>query len=101
MSMLVWVMMGIALWHFTVWVPDHFWGGIVGAFLAATAGAVVFGFLVNGLGVPGQNDTDFVQALIAIPGSLIGLALSYWYGMRREAQGPKNKKPARPARSQA
>ena len=35
MSMLVWVMMGIAVWHFTVFVPDRFWGGIVGAFLAA------------------------------------------------------------------
>ena len=36
MSMLVWVMMGIAVWHFTVFVPDRFWGGIVGAFLAAS-----------------------------------------------------------------
>ena len=32
MSMLVWVMMGIAIWHFMVFVPDRFWGGIVGAF---------------------------------------------------------------------
>ena len=35
MSLIVWVMMGIAVWHFTVFVPDRFWGGIVGAFLAA------------------------------------------------------------------
>ena len=35
MSLLVWVMMGIAVWHFTVFLPDRFWGGIVGAFLAA------------------------------------------------------------------
>ena len=34
MSLLVWVMMGIAIWHFAVFVPDRFWGGIVGAFLA-------------------------------------------------------------------
>ena len=101
MSMLVWVMMGIALWHFTVWVPDHFRGGIVGAFLAATAGAVVFGFLVNGLTVPGQNDTDVLQALIAIPGALGALALDYWWGLRKEQEGPKPKKPARPARSRA
>ena len=32
MNLLVWVMMGIAIWHFAVFVPDHFWGGIVGAF---------------------------------------------------------------------
>ena len=35
MSLVVWVMMGIAVWHFTVFVPDRFWGGIVGAFLVA------------------------------------------------------------------
>ena len=82
MSMVVWVMMGIAVWHFTVFLPDRFWGGIVGAFLAAFLAAVVFGFLVNGLTVPGRNDTDVAQALIAIPGSMIGLALSYWWGSR-------------------
>ena len=73
MSMLVWVMMGIAIWHFTVFVPDRFWGGIVGAFLAAILGAVIFGFVVAGFTVPGKNDTDLVQALIAIPGALIAL----------------------------
>ena len=83
MSMLVWVMMGIAIWHFTVWVPDHFWAGIVGAFLAALIGAVVFGFVVAGFTVPGQDDTDILQALVAIPGALGGLALCWWYGDRQ------------------
>ena len=82
MSLLVWVMMGIAVWHFTVFVPDRFWGGIVGAFLAAFAGAALFGFLVNGLSVPGESETHIVQALIAIPGALIGLGASYVYGSR-------------------
>ena len=82
MGMVVWVMMGIAVWHFTVWLPDRYWGGIVGAFGAAVLSSVIVGFLANGLTVPCQDDTDFVQALIAIPGSLIGLALSYWYGAR-------------------
>ena len=36
-------MMGIAVWHFTVFVPDRFWGGIVGAFFAAVVGAALFG----------------------------------------------------------
>jgi hypothetical protein len=84
MSMIVWVMMGIAVWHFTVFVPDRFWGGIVGAFLAASIFAALFGLIVNGGSVPGQSDTDIVQALVAIPGSLIGLALSYWYGARAD-----------------
>jgi hypothetical protein len=82
MSLLVWVMMGIAVWHFTVFVPDRFWGGIVGAFLAASIFAALFGILVNGGSIPGQDDTDVAQALLAIPGAAIGLALSYWYGAR-------------------
>jgi len=85
MSMLVWVMMGIAIWHFAVFVPDRFWGGIVGAFLAAIAGSVLFGFVVAGLTVPGQDDTGIAQALIAIPGSVAGLAACYAYGLRQEA----------------
>ena len=84
MSILVWVMMGIAIWHFAVWVPDRFWGGIVGALLAAIAGAFLVGLLANGVSVPGQHDTHVVQALIAIPGALIGLAASYLYGARLE-----------------
>ena len=55
MSMLVWVMMGIAVWHFTVFVPDRFWGGIVGAFLAAAVGAAIFGLIVNGGSRPGPE----------------------------------------------
>ncbi len=86
MAMVVWVMMGIAVWHFTVFLPDRFYGGIVGAFLAAFGAAVVFGFLANGLTVPGQSDTDIVQAVIAIPGALIGLALSYWWGSRMDRE---------------
>ena len=63
MSLLVWVMMGIAVWHFTVFVPDRFWGGIVGAFVAAFLAAAIFGFIVNGATVPGRNDTELIQAL--------------------------------------
>jgi uncharacterized membrane protein YeaQ/YmgE (transglycosylase-associated protein family) len=83
-SVLVWIMMGIAIWHFTVWFPDRYRGGIVGAFLAAIAGAVILGLIVNGVGIPGRHDTHLGQALIAIPGALIGLAASYLYGARVE-----------------
>jgi hypothetical protein len=85
MALLVWVMMGIAVWHFSVFVPDRFWGGIVGAFLAAVVASALFGFAVNGADVPGRNDTELIQALIAIPGSLLGLAASYFYGARLDA----------------
>jgi hypothetical protein len=86
MSLVVWVMMGIAVWHFTVFLPDRFWGGIVGAFLAAFLAAAIFGFVVNGFTVPGKSDTDLVQALIAIPGSMIGLAISYFWGARMDRE---------------
>ena len=83
MAGLVWVMVGIALWHFTVFLPDRFWGGIVGAFLGALIGAAMSGFIVNGFTVPGQNDTHVLQALEAIPGTLIGIGIVYFEGIRR------------------
>jgi hypothetical protein len=82
--MLAWVMMGLALWHFTIWLPDHFWGGIVGAFVGALVGSVVFGLIVNGFAIPGRHDTTIGTALEAIPGALIGMALVYLEGSRRE-----------------
>jgi uncharacterized membrane protein YeaQ/YmgE (transglycosylase-associated protein family) len=86
MSMVVWVMMGIAIWHFAVFVPDRFWGGITGAFVVAILGSVVFGFLVSGLTIPGRNDTELVQALVAIPGAVLALAASWFYGSRTEGE---------------
>jgi uncharacterized membrane protein YeaQ/YmgE (transglycosylase-associated protein family) len=87
MGMLAWVMMGLALWHFSIWLPDRYWGGIVGAFLGALVGAVLFGFLVNGLHIPGRHDTHVLTALDAAPGALIGMALVYFEGARRERAG--------------
>ena len=87
MGLLAWVMMGLALWHFTIWLPDHFWGGIVGAFLGALIGAVLFGLIVNGFDIPGRADTHLTTALEAIPGALIRSALVYFEGVRRERAG--------------
>jgi hypothetical protein len=86
MAALVWVMMGIALWHFSIFVPDHFWSGIIGAFVGAVVGALVFGFLIHGLSVPGQNDTGLINAFEAIPGSLLGMGVVYLIGLRQEEQ---------------
>ena len=47
MALLVWFTMGIALWHFTVFLPDRFWQGIIGALIGATIGAVIFGAVVQ------------------------------------------------------
>jgi len=86
MALLVWFTMGIALWHFTVFLPDRFWQGIVGAFLGATIGAVVFGAIVFAATGQGLGDTDLGTALIAIPGVAIGLATVWAIGVRAEQQ---------------
>jgi hypothetical protein len=87
MGMLAWVMMGLAIWHFTIWFPDRSWGGIVGAFVGALVGAVVFGLIVNGFSIPGRHATTIGTALEAIPGALIGIGLMYAEGIRRERPG--------------
>ncbi len=84
MSMLVWVMTALAVWHFTVFLPDHFWGGIVGGLLCAIAGAAIIGVLLSGLTVPGRNDTELVQALVALPGTLLGLGFAYFRGRTQD-----------------
>jgi hypothetical protein len=81
MGALVWVMIGLALWHFTIFLPDRFWGGIVGAFVGALVGSVLVGLAVNGFTVPGQDDTDLLTALDAVPGALLGIAAVYFYGV--------------------
>ena len=88
MGMLAWIMMGLAIWHFTIWLPDRYWGGIVGALLGALFGAVLVGLIINGFHVPGRHDTDIATAADAIPGSLIGIALVYFEGVRRERGAP-------------
>ena len=84
MAALVWVMVGIALWHFTIFLPDHFWGGIVGAFLGALFGAVIFGLIISGFSVPGRDDTELITAVESIPGVIIGLAVVWFVGVRNE-----------------
>ena len=43
-------------------------------------GALFFGLALHGFSVPGQDDTNLVTALEAIPGALIGIAAVYFYG---------------------
>jgi hypothetical protein len=85
MSIFIWSMVGIAFWHFAVLVPDRFWGGIIGAFLAAWLGALVSGFVLPSPGLSSENPPGIIEGFCAMPGSLLGLAWSYWYGARREA----------------
>jgi hypothetical protein len=84
-SILVWTMVGIAIWHFAVLVPDRFVGGIIGAFLVALAGALVTGYALPSPGLPTANPPGIMEGVYAIPGALAALALSYWWGSRAAA----------------
>jgi ABC-type Fe3+ transport system permease subunit len=89
MGLLAWVIMGLAIWHFTIFMPDRFWGGIVGAFVGSLVGAIVVGLIiyavkVSALRVPGEKATNIGVVLYAVPGALLGIALIYLEGMRRE-----------------
>ena len=84
MALLVWFMTGIALWHFTVFLPDRFWQGIVGAFLGSVTGAIASGAIAQIALGQGIGDTDLATMLYAVPGTLIGLAVVYVIGQRRE-----------------
>jgi uncharacterized membrane protein YeaQ/YmgE (transglycosylase-associated protein family) len=89
-SVLIWVMVGLAIWHFAVLVPDRFWGGIIGAFLAALLGAMASGYLLPAPGIPVDNPPGWNEALWPVPGSLLALCASYGYGARRERDAGEN-----------
>ncbi len=89
MGMLGWVMMGLAIWHYTIFLPDRFWGGIVGALIGALVGAVLSGLILYAIqsstfGIPGEKATTIGVVLYAVPGALAGIAAVYMLGLRRE-----------------
>ena len=59
MGVLAWIMMGLAIWHFTIFLPDRFWGGIVGAFL----GALVLAELQDGFNLIGISANPYLLIL--------------------------------------
>jgi hypothetical protein len=86
MGALVWIMIGLAIWHFTVFLPDRFAGGIVGAFLGALLGSFIFGLIINLGSIPGRSDTHLLTGLEAVPGAIIGLGIVYFMGVRAERE---------------
>lgn len=86
MAALVWFTVGLAIWHFTVFVPDRFWSGIVGALMGSATGAMVSGAMYQIAIGDGIGETDLVTVLAAVPGALVGMAIVYAIGVRQENQ---------------
>ena len=84
MAAVVWFTIAVALWHFTVFLPDRFWAGIVGALLGAITGGMISGAILQIASGRSIGDTDLGTVLVAIPGTLIGLGIVYAIGLRRE-----------------
>lgn len=84
MSVFVWAMIGVALRSHSVLVPDRFCGGIIGALVAAVAGALVSCYLLPSPGVPTDNPPRVTTAQWPIPGPIIALFGTYLYGARRK-----------------
>ena len=82
MAIVVWFTVSLALWHFTIFVPDRFWQGIIGAFLGSVVGGMISGLLINLAMGRTLGETDFLTFLAAIPGFLLGAAVIYWIGDR-------------------
>jgi hypothetical protein len=77
-------MVGLAFWHLAVLVPDKFTGGIIGAFLAAVAGAMVTGYLLPSPGIPMSNPPGLAEGLWPIPGAVAALVGLYIHGSRAD-----------------
>lgn len=86
MAPLVWFTIGLALWHFTIFIPDRFWGGIVGALLGAVAGAMLTGAIAQIAIGASIGETDVATILYATPGALAGIAAIYALGVRNEGR---------------
>lgn len=85
MAPLVWFTVGVAIWHFVVFVPDRFWSGIVGAFLGAAGGAMITGAVAQAAIGASLGETSFATILYALPGSIAGMGLVYVIGARAES----------------
>ena len=84
MGLLVGVRVAIALWHVTIFLPDRWWAGIVGAFAGSVLGSVIFGLIIHLGSVPNQDETDLLTAFESIPGAVLGMAVIWWLGVRQE-----------------
>lgn len=81
MSIVIWFTVALALWHFTIYVPDRFWQGIIGALLGCVVGGMVSGAIVQVITGNGLSETDIITFLAAVPGTLLGAWIVYRIGV--------------------
>jgi len=89
MAVLVWVSMGTALWHFTIFVPDRFAGGMVGAFVWANVGAILAGVASAGFTLPPLAAVSLLDAVVGFAGGLVGLITAYARGTGSPIAAPR------------
>src|SRR4051794_607021 len=65
-------MVGIAIWHFAILVPDRFYAGILGAFVAAVIGALLAGYMLPTPGLPTASPPGVQESVWPVPGALLG-----------------------------
>ncbi len=80
MALLVWSTLGIAIWHFSIFIPDKFRGGIIGTFVAAVVGSMISGAIVQLALGRGIGETDLLTFFAAIPGCVIALGIDWYLG---------------------
>ena len=84
MGVLAWIMMGLAIWHFTIFLPDRFWGGIVGRLpRRARSARSSSASSSTASRSPARTTRTSCTALEAIPGAVLGIAAMYLEGVRR------------------
>ena len=81
MSILIWFTVALALWHFTIYVPDRFWQGIIGALIGCLVGGMISGAIVEVIFSNGLSDTDLITFLAAVPGTVVGAWVVYRIGV--------------------
>lgn len=82
MAILVWFTVALALWHFTILVPDRFWQGIIGALIGCVIGGLISGAVIELAMGRSVNETDVLTFFTAVPGTLVGAYVVYWLGIR-------------------
>lgn len=81
MAIVIWFTVALALWHFTIFVPDRFWQGIIGALVGCLIGGMISGAVIELALGRSISDTDLLTFFAAVPGTLLGAWVIYRIGV--------------------